>query len=242
MPLSAPLHHKYVVNHAFSGSQTNHHQVLLRHIDIMADTAASVANNASTGLPSSEDQHIQRFIPAEYLMISCGCVPVDPATKKIAIIYDRNSGYTQLPKGRKNIHEDLHATAVRETCEETGLEFSPLPLKTATRATPTVDMMCADDTLTVGPNGLTEGFVNCEPSSVCVYRCRSTHSFKMVFWFAAKGDSTAKPDANTRELWEEGFEVEWVKASDAAARMSAEADGRVIEKVLADMRNTGYDI
>ena len=103
-------------------------------------------------------------------------------------------------------------------------------------------MMLEDKTLTVGPNGLTEGLVNCEPSSVCVYRCQQTHSFKMIFWFAAKGDCTAKQDASTREAWEQGFELEWVEARDAAARMSDEADGKVIEKVLADMRNTGYDI
>ena len=89
--------------------------------------------------------------------------------------------------------------------------------------------------------GLAEGFVNCEPSSVCVYRCRNTQSSKLLFWFAAKGDSTAKPDDSTS--WEEGFEIEWVEAREAAARMSAEADGRVIGKVLADMpNNTGYDV
>lgn len=208
----------------------------------MADSAASVADQADFGAQPSEGQHVQRFIPAEYLMISCGCVPVDLTAKKIAIIYDSVSGYTQLPKGRKNIHEDLHTAAVRETCEETGLEFTALPLKIATRATPTAAMMREDDTLSVGSNGLTEGFVNCEASSVCVYRCRDTHAFKMIFWFAAQGDSTAKPDASTRETWEEGFEIEWVDARDAASRMSAMADGQVIEKVLADMRHTGYDI
>ncbi|KAJ3498880.1 hypothetical protein NLG97_g772 [Lecanicillium saksenae] len=208
----------------------------------MADSAASAANHVDIRAKPTEDQHIQRFIPADQLMISCGCVPVDIAMKKVAIIYDHVSGYTQLPKGRKNIHEDLHTTAVRETCEETGLEFHALPLKTATRATPTAEMMREDSSLSVGPNGLTEGFINCEASSVCVYRCRDTGAFKMVFWFAAQGDCTAKPDAHTREAWEEGFEIEWVDAKDAASRMSDEADGKVIEKVLTDMRNTGYDI
>lgn len=31
----------------------------------------------------------QRFSPSEHLMISCGCVPVDPTARKIAIL--RNS-------------------------------------------------------------------------------------------------------------------------------------------------------
>ncbi len=43
--------------------------------------------------------------------------------------------------------------------KETGMEFSLLLLKNATRATDTrqVDMMCKDDTLTVGLNGFSGG-------------------------------------------------------------------------------------
>ncbi len=70
----------------------------------------------------------------------------------------------------------------------------------------------------------------------------NTQSSELLFWFAAKGDSKAKPDDSTREAWEEGLEIEWAEAREAAARISAEADGRAIEKVLADMRNTGYDV
>lgn len=208
----------------------------------MANSAPSAAANVGTDIPPSEEQYIQRFVPAQHLMISCGCVPVDPITKKIAIIFDRESGFTQLPKGRKNIYEDLLAAAVRETCEETGLSFSPMPLKVATRATPTAEMMDKDKSMSVGPNGLTEGFPNCEASSVCIYRCRTTQCLKMVFWFAAQGDSNQMPDTSRRETWEQGFEIQWVDAREAASRMDTAADASVIEKVLEDMRNTGYDI
>lgn len=209
----------------------------------MADSATATKRKvADTAEARAEDQYTQRFIPAQDLMISCGCVPVDPVAKKIAIIYDPQSGYTQLPKGRKNIHEDLHATAIRETCEETGLNFSPLPLTFTTRATPSAELLQADSSLTVTPTGVTKGVANCEPSSVCVYRCRSTNALKMVFWFAAQGSCEDKPNTEGRESWEESFQVEWVNAKDASSRMDTAADASVIEKVLTDMRNSGYDI
>ena len=42
--------------------------------------------SVGTEVPPSEDQHVQRFVPAETLRISFGCVPVDPMRKKIVYI------------------------------------------------------------------------------------------------------------------------------------------------------------
>ncbi|UNI24106.1 hypothetical protein JDV02_009882 [Purpureocillium takamizusanense] len=84
------------------------------------------------------------FHASQNLMISCGCVPVDPARRLIALLHDPHTGITQLPKGRKNIGEDVARAALRETCEETGLlGFRLLPLRVATRATPTAEMLDA---------------------------------------------------------------------------------------------------
>lgn len=75
------------------------------------------------------------FIPSERCTISCGTVCVDPRASKVLIIYNRRLGIWQLPKGRKNIGEDLPSAALRETHEETGIRPSLLPLKIHTRST-----------------------------------------------------------------------------------------------------------
>ncbi|KAI5464549.1 hypothetical protein BGZ63DRAFT_421564 [Mariannaea sp. PMI_226] len=182
----------------------------------------------------------QRHYASEDLIISCGCVPVDPVARKIAILRKLSDPeIVSLPKGRKNIGEDIHAAALRETYEETGIRFTELKLRTATRATPTPNH-----------NGYVQGenpsvareVPNNEVSSVCLYPDISTGCFKIVFWFPAEGDSTHLPDDGTREHWEMNTVVEWVDADAAASRMSFEADKKVIEKVLTDMRRTGYSI
>lgn len=75
------------------------------------------------------------FIPSERCTISCGTVCVDPRASKVLIIFNRRLGIWQLPKGRKNIGEDLQSAALRETYEETGVRASLLAMKIHTRAT-----------------------------------------------------------------------------------------------------------
>ncbi|KAK7420648.1 hypothetical protein QQX98_002643 [Neonectria punicea] len=137
----------------------------------------------------------------------------------------------QLPKGRKNIAEDLLAAALRETYKETGGRHPRHALARHGRRPGS------------GPGSeLTEGLLNCELSSVCSYPCIYTGAFKIVFWFAAQGNSADVPDDGTKESWEEDVVLEWVDVREAAGMMSFKVDGDVIEKVLADMRNSSYDI
>jgi hypothetical protein len=86
------------------------------------------------------------FTPSERCTISCGTVCVDPRASKVLIIFNRRLGIWQLPKGRKNIGEDLQSAALRETYEETGVQANLLSLKIRTRSTtPYVDNDCAAD-------------------------------------------------------------------------------------------------
>lgn len=79
------------------------------------------------------------FHPSEATTISCGTVTIDPAQQKVLLIWNKKLKIYQLPKGRKNIGEDMLSAAMRETYEETGVRAAPLRLKIATRATPPSD-------------------------------------------------------------------------------------------------------
>jgi 8-oxo-dGTP pyrophosphatase MutT (NUDIX family) len=208
----------------------------------MAAFAASVADNVGMDIPPSPDQFVLRFVASHDLTISCGCVPVDLNRRKVAILHDIASGIVQLPKGRKNIGEDLHNAAIRETSEETGITFEPLQLNISTRATPSKDTIKRYPNVSVSMNGLTDGVPNFEASAVCAFRCQNTLTFKLVFWFAAQGDSSQTPDNSKKEPWEQSLTLEWVDFEEAAERMTYIADGQVIEKVLTDIRETGYNI
>ncbi|KAE9572793.1 hypothetical protein CGMCC3_g11141 [Colletotrichum fructicola] len=178
--------------------------------------------------------------PSQHVLVSCGTVPIDPVSRKIAVLRDIADNTVWLPKGRKEIGEDLLATALRETREETRLQVEALPLKVATRATPDPKLQ---GTFPVGENAdVTDGLENCEASSVCVYPCVFTGALKIVFWFAARVDVEDVPRDVERVPWDENMRLEWVEAREAAGMMAFKADGEVVEKVLDDMQKSGYHI
>jgi 8-oxo-dGTP pyrophosphatase MutT (NUDIX family) len=183
----------------------------------------------------------------------------------VAFIHDAATGVNQLPKGRKNIGEDMHAAALRETREETGLRVRPLPLRIMTRATPTEAMLggFADDEqvqepaaggdeegdwadvdqdVPTGAAGVTDWVQSCEPVGITTHRCETTLAFKVIFWYAAQADSTEAPDLDLREEWETQYELRWVDARQAAGLMTFAADAEAIDKALADVRRSGYDV
>ncbi|KAF5138135.1 hypothetical protein E5D57_001916 [Metarhizium anisopliae] len=204
----------------------------------LASRGAALSNNT---IPPSE--FLVRCAPSPGLIVSCGCVIVDPAARKVAIVHDPDTGITQLPKGRKNIGEDIHAAALREAHEETGIPVALLALRVATRATPTEDMLPLVARTPDGfPEDVTTAMRSCEPVAVCHHRCPGTLAYKLVFWYVARGDSSLRPVDGTKEAWEEHYQVEWVDARAAAGRMSVAADGEVIQKAIEDMVASGYDI
>ncbi|KAJ9161278.1 hypothetical protein NKR19_g2366 [Coniochaeta hoffmannii] len=85
------------------------------------------------------------FHSSEATIISCGTVTIDAAHQKVLLIWNKKLKIYQLPKGRKNIGEDMLSAAMRETYEETGVRATALRLKIATRATPPSDHSAAMD-------------------------------------------------------------------------------------------------
>lgn len=76
---------------------------------------------------------------ADEMLVSCGTVTVDKADSHrpmVLMVYNKNIGIYQLPKGRKNFDEGYLEAALRETAEEAGVAVKPLRLRFGSRSTP----------------------------------------------------------------------------------------------------------
>jgi 8-oxo-dGTP pyrophosphatase MutT (NUDIX family) len=203
------------------------------------------------------------FHPSEATIISCGTVTIDPAKQNVLLIWNKNLGIYQLPKGRKNIGEDMLSAAMRETYEETGVRATPLRLKIATRATPPSTHSPSADDITRTDEGsepqqtngsgcrasanescgceITEGRLSTEFLGCCRYPDpqSSIPAMKVVFFFAATADSTVPRGPGAPEDWEK-LDMVWIPASEAAAMLRFKAEAQIVRKALEDARRSGY--
>lgn len=150
-------------------------------------------------------------------VISCGTITLDPAHAKLLLIRHQKNGAVFFPKGRKNIGETLEQAAERETYEETGFRVTLLPLQVPTLATPA----------TGGELGL---HVCTEPVAVS-QRLTPDGILKLIFWFAATGDSTAAPDVGTQEEGED-FDPLWTDFENAVQTLTFDDDKQIAETVI----------
>jgi 8-oxo-dGTP pyrophosphatase MutT (NUDIX family) len=205
------------------------------------------------------------FHPSEATTISCGTVTIDPAKQKVLLIWNKKLKIYQLPKGRKNIGEDMLSAAMRETYEETGVKATPLRLKIATRATPPSDHPPVADNTTRTGNGLepqqangngcraanspseacsceiTEGRLSTEFLGCCRYPDpqSSIPAMKVVFFFAGTADSTLPAGPGAPEEWEK-LDTIWTSTSEAATMLRFKAEAEIVKKALEDARRSGY--
>ncbi|KAK1768703.1 NUDIX hydrolase domain-like protein [Phialemonium atrogriseum] len=188
------------------------------------------------------------FHPSEACVVSCGTVTIDPAACKVLLIWNRHLNIYQLPKGRKNIGEDMLSAALRETYEETGVHATPLRLKIATRATPPSDKD-EDEGGNGGDVGLrptrevTEGRLSTEFIGCCRYPDpqSSTPADKVVFYYAAIADSAVPRGAGTPRDRKKLKEV-WAPAAEAATLLRFRAEADIVRKALEDARRSGYQM
>lgn len=144
-------------------------------------------------------------------VISCGTVPVDITKRLALLIYYRPKGEFLLPKGRKDVNEELCAAALRETFEETGYVCEALPLRMPTLATGNYEGSVIE------PVGMTQ---------------RDTNGVrKIIFWYAGKVDSTQAQAADTQKQGED-FESVWVPIEEAVEKLSFFDDKAIAEIVL----------
>ncbi|KAF9529150.1 hypothetical protein CPB83DRAFT_813005 [Crepidotus variabilis] len=61
-------------------------------------------------------------------LLGAGMVIIQPSSKKIVVLHEKELKYWFLPRGRKDVGESLEQTALREGYEESGYRVSFLPL------------------------------------------------------------------------------------------------------------------
>lgn len=164
---------------------------------------------------------------SESFVISCGTVTLDIDRSKVLVIYLRKTGEYCLPKGRKDVGEQLEATAVRETYEETGYIVELLPLQLT-------GTFYGDDDVRSG--GTTE--------PVAVTQRTTQGVLKIIFWYAARGDSCAIRQMNTTEQDDEDFDAVWCPMDEVVQLLTFHDDktitARVIEAARGEMAPSSY--
>jgi 8-oxo-dGTP pyrophosphatase MutT (NUDIX family) len=159
---------------------------------------------------------------SESFVISCGTVTLDINRSKVLIIYLRKTGEYCLPKGRKDVGEQLEATAVRETYEETGYIVELLPLHLTTLAT----LHGNDDVRSEGKT---------EPVAV-TQRSTTQGVLKIIFWYAARGDSCAIRQMNTTEQDDEDFDAVWCPMDEVLRLLTFHDDKTITARVIEAAR------
>jgi 8-oxo-dGTP pyrophosphatase MutT (NUDIX family) len=189
-----------------------------------------------------DEWNILEFYSKRYdtqsLMISCGTVTIDNADKKdrqVLLIWNKNTKAWQLPKGRKNVHEDLSTAAIRETTEETGVVVQPLYLRFGTRFTLPTDTGGQEDRdfaerLRKHPssgagadskqdNGIVD-LLNKDVFFISQYPDPATGAMRHIYWYAAKPQQGIVPDATL--MGKEDVPMmtaKWFPAAEAVRRL-----------------------
>jgi len=114
----------------------------------------------------------------------------------------------------------LEDAAIRETYEETGFQVALLPLPVATLATSN----------TTGVSSGAEPTHVTEP--IAVTQRVTDGRLKIIFWFAAQGDSTAVPEVGTQQPGEDSEPV-WASWDSAIASLSFNDDRQVAREVVS---------
>ncbi|KAF5659078.1 nudix domain-containing protein [Fusarium heterosporum] len=159
---------------------------------------------------------------SDQFAISCGTVTIDRKLSRILLIRWRKTGEVMLPKGRKEVGENLENTALRETFEETGVTPHLLPVDIVSLATTNPGFPRPQEVV--------------EPFAVSQ---RTTNGIlKIIFWYMAIADSTAAPEEGTQQE-DEDFETVWISFEDAGSILSHEDDRRIAQRAIDMVSNHG---
>ncbi|KAI0850874.1 hypothetical protein F5Y00DRAFT_260324 [Daldinia vernicosa] len=185
-----------------------------------------------------------RFYQADEMLVSCGTVTVDQADSTrpmVLVVYNKNIGIYQLPKGRKNFDEGNLEAALRETSEETGVAVQPLRLRFGSRSTPPrlapvetttrVTKYGLEDKLTGITEALCSEAVGGNPDP-------ATGAWRHIYWYAAKplGDTKRDESRMTEEEDRNKFSTFWFPETEAIARLKLQDEQYMVRLVFATIR------
>ncbi|KAI1456831.1 hypothetical protein F4805DRAFT_475603 [Annulohypoxylon moriforme] len=192
---------------------------------------------------------------ADEMLVSCGTVTVDQAESprpKVLLVFNRNIGIYQLPKGRKNFDEGHLDTALRETAEEAGVAVQPLRLRFGSRSTPPKSVQAQnlarettygiEDKLTGITEGLSKESIGVSEWLLTMFPDNpdpNTGAWRHIYWFAAKplGDTKRDETQMTEEEDRKKFSTFWVSEMEALSRLKLEDEKYMVRLVFAYIRS-----
>ncbi|KAI1323578.1 hypothetical protein F5Y16DRAFT_333346 [Xylariaceae sp. FL0255] len=178
---------------------------------------------------------------SDEIIVSCGTVTIDQAVSgcpKILVVYNKNIGIHQLPKGRKDFGEGHLEAAMRETQEETGIAVRPLRLRFGSRSTvPRTRAMapCAMEDLATG---ITEG-LSTEMMGISEYPDPATGAWRNIHWFAAMPRGDIRRDESRMPLQgdRDKFSTVWLTEEEALQSLKLDDEKFMVRVALAHVRN-----
>ncbi|KAG6859957.1 hypothetical protein C0995_001275 [Termitomyces sp. Mi166 len=140
---------------------------------------------------------------------------------EICLLHNTARDEWVLPKGRKNRGEDIEATAVRETFEETGYPCELWPLRMPTRA-PIPGDTSGEDVIKIGEELL-------EPIAVTV-RDLGANRAKIIWWYITMATGQGKV-AGSQATYE-AFEARFMEPAVAIQHLTYQDDREIVQKAL----------
>ncbi|KAI1821428.1 hypothetical protein F4861DRAFT_532978 [Xylaria intraflava] len=190
------------------------------------------------------------------IIISCGTVTINKAEgpcPEVLVVYNKNIGIYQLPKGRKDIGEGYLDAAIRETTEETGIAVRPLPLRFGSRATPprlataTGAIICGpEDPSTRITKSISNETIGVSEWVADVFMADpdpATGAWRNIHWYAAKPRYGIERDEGRMPLLEdrEKFSTFWFTESEALARLKLDDEKFMVRVAFEYIRNMSAD-
>ncbi|KAI8624895.1 NUDIX hydrolase domain-like protein [Xylariaceae sp. FL1651] len=176
---------------------------------------------------------------SDEIIVSCGTVTINQAESRwpeVLVVYNKNIGIYQLPKGRKDFGEGYLDAAIRETSEETGIAVRPLRLRFGSRSTlprlahPKGAKICGTEDLSTG---ITKG-LNPDPA---------TGAWRNIHWYAAKPRDDIRRDESRMPLPgdREKFSTFWFPEAEALSMLKLDDEKFMVRVAFEYTRNMSTD-